>query len=458
MALESSPTRSQDTEAEYSARYASLQRRCRKERRTATPLTVAEWLLAAKPRWKNATWRKYKAAAIANWKSSVAARRPEAAECESAIALIAEVRQTGCAKASTATSATKSKRFTTKDQAAIFAALENSAARHAAALRDLLRASLAAGLRPIEWHKASLEPAEDGHVLKLVVQNGKHTNGRAHGQIRTLRWRKLGAEQIAAIEAFVGRANSFATRQEYLGYVACLCDLMHDVVREICPRRLRHVTIYSCRHEVAAMAKLVYAPEEVAALMGHAVDETASIHYGRAKKGGAQVARLWELLPEPDPEEVGRVRRKLEDGMQRLRTIAALRENARPGAAESVRGDVRSADREHLSGAGANGPGRRAWAFKELHLEDDAVAVENAGKEKGDEPAWDDFPVPAPSRTAADARKAQALESESLRRVADRRSAALLDALDQFLDQAKRGQRDPAQAHEDPLPGPTVRR
>ena len=111
---------------------------------------------------------------------------------------------------------------------------------------------------------------------------------------------------------------------------------MRQLTEELFPRRQVRPTMYTPRHEASARWKARYVESAttvearlkglamVAALLGHASDETATRHYGRPQRGERGSSRL--PVPVPDPAEVARVRRRMQRNLERL---AALR--PRPG-------------------------------------------------------------------------------------------------------------------------------
>lgn len=76
---------------------------------------------------------------------------------------------------------------------------------------------------------------------------------------------------------------------------------------DLWPRRVQHYVLYSTRHTFAAAAKIIFARAEVAALMGHAVDDTATKHYSRPPKGSKRLPAI--ELPRPSVRDLARVRR-----------------------------------------------------------------------------------------------------------------------------------------------------
>ena len=85
-------------------------------------------------------------------------------------------------------------------------------------------------------------------------------------------------------------------------YNGCAIAL-YKACRQCWPRRKRHITLYSTRHQFSANAKSSgFSRAEIAAMMGHAVDITATIHYGRKQAGNEKVGIL------PVEDEVSKIR------------------------------------------------------------------------------------------------------------------------------------------------------
>ncbi len=102
--------------------------------------------------------------------------------------------------------------------------------------------------------------------------------------------------------------------------------LLRNACKQIWPRRKERYALYSCRHEFAAQARRVYTLQEVAALMGHGSDATATQHYGRPTRAHRRlVAAAPFPLPEPNPEEVARVRQLAHRQRERLTALTAVR-------------------------------------------------------------------------------------------------------------------------------------
>ncbi len=277
------------------------------------------WLIGRKPDWKEATWQFYAASASFGLEVEFARNPGSARESRQALEFLRSATLPEGLKVSQKTSAPKATRIRKDEKTRIFAALALSRSRYARSLEQFLDGALATGLRPCEWRNAEVAAPEEGFALKLVVRNAKFGNERAHGETRTLRWSAPSPEMQASVEWCVGKARSFATKEEYDCFVKALAELLRNIDRKFFEGK-SHIAPSSARHEFAAMAKLIYSPAEVAALMGHAVDTTPT-GYGRAKKTGSGrfASKLRAALPVPDPVEVARVKRVYDEGMRRMR-------------------------------------------------------------------------------------------------------------------------------------------
>lgn len=332
-------SRSHATTIAYAARVHGLAVRCRAELGLweAEPLMSGDlvaWLIAQKTGWAPTTWRLYKAAVAAELDEAI--RRGLAPTSESAGATLEddeltelqEARhrldvesQAGCVKKSTRTSAQKLKRLPPAERRRICNELSKASARYGPVLADCLEAGALTGLRPCEWPSVMILPGTGTGALALLVTNAKQGPHRAHGPTRTLTFEKLQDQKRAALRRWLAIVAA-CDAPTYRRLLSRLSDLLYRTTRALWPRRRRHPTLYSARHEAAAMFKIVYPPEDVAAMMGHATDVTASAHYGRCRPGKQglppDVREALSNLPRPAPTEVLRVRRLLTDQRARL--------------------------------------------------------------------------------------------------------------------------------------------
>jgi hypothetical protein len=93
-------------------------------------------------------------------------------------------------------------------------------------------------------------------------------------------------------------ALEYTSRQEACG------QLLRAACRTLWPTRTRGYSLYSCRHQATSHLKAALAPQEVAAVLGHAVTDTM-VSYGKRRSAWPVDLRL--PPPEPLPAAVKRV-------------------------------------------------------------------------------------------------------------------------------------------------------
>ena len=168
---------------------------------------------------------------------------------------------------------------------------------------DWLVAAVATGLRPGEWREAAL--LREGSLSLLVFQRTKTTNGRGLGVEAVLDVSALGEVERAAILRMAERgriwheAHEFHQRQESCG------QLLRAACKALWPNRTRTYSLYSCRHQATSLFKAALAPEEVAAILGHAVTGSM-VSYGRRSQ--AWLVDSCSPPPRPTPAAVAAVR------------------------------------------------------------------------------------------------------------------------------------------------------
>jgi len=272
----------------------------------SVPLTtVVEYVINRKPTYSRNTWKQYKNALRCHAEKVIEIRLEKVVseEALAAIRMLDRESSEGCMKAGTRTSALKQKTFKKADFDQLIAYLERHIGKHryARALSLWLKASRLTGRRPSEWEHTDLIRIDITPELK--VQNAKATNGRGNGEERTLLLDRStnGAleiiqDMIEMVEGYLSEMP-FAQLQKYLG------DYMNRAARSCFGKRKKYPTLYSTRHQVSADAKMSgLSRAEVAALMGHATDETAGTHYARKVSGESVVG------VRPIPSEVSTVR------------------------------------------------------------------------------------------------------------------------------------------------------
>lgn len=293
------PGKTEATLEAYFKRSQILLKKCKKEldltqNDLLDPRQFAAWLIDLRPTLSKSSWRQYKSSVVCylqqfNTQSSL-----------DALDYISTHDSDQCKKNSDKTSSGKLKKFPLKDFQKITEHLKTTPGRWNKALYEWLICGCLTGLRPQEWKNAII--TEINGVKALVIQNAKNTNGRAHGETRTLLLASFSTDELKTLENHVQRSNLWYNLNQFDDlYQGCSLTLYY-VSRKIWPNRKRHITLYSCRHQFTANAKASgFSTLEIAAMMGHRVDTTATTHYGK-KASGHELLRVKAL--ESDIERV----------------------------------------------------------------------------------------------------------------------------------------------------------
>ena len=170
------------------------------------------------------------------------------------------------------------------------------------------------GLRPCEWRTAKLTVIADKSYL--IIRNGKHTNGRSHGEFRHLDVTDLKEVELILIQRQLKVVSQHAENDStWKTYYSGVRKTIHKVTRKFMPYQRKYPTLYSTRHQFAANAKFAgMGKVEIAAMMGHATDETAGCNYGLKRYGGGG------CKVKPDNVEMQKVRVKVINN-QRIRKM-----------------------------------------------------------------------------------------------------------------------------------------
>lgn len=326
------PNRSQSTVNAYRRRVEQLRRQAAQtlgypNPRDVPPIELVEYLIGRKEAsriWQEtskdwsagkqarrqprqalarATWRQYKGALlfVLEQERQAATEGVVAEELDVAIRHLRPESQTGCLKRSSRTSGTKLKAMPAADFETIVTYLQAQVGRqrHANTLLTWMRADRLVGLRPSEWARSGLIEVDGRPALR--VANAKHTNGRANGTHRTLMLDRLTPAEIEYIDEML---YMLVEMEKEAGYdfhqhMNQLRVYMHAVTRHCLGTRTRYPSLYSGRHQFVADAKAgERSPEEIAAMVGHGSDATASTHYGRTARGDAENIRVSALASE----------------------------------------------------------------------------------------------------------------------------------------------------------------
>ncbi len=304
MPISQHPTKSASTLRAYPARARLLIQQCRRNLEVGPHEALGErqlvgWLIHRKTTYSASTWRQYKASISHFLEREVTGG---SAGAEEALAMLAEEGTLGCAKHTNRSSGSKLKRLPYKQYQAVLAHLEEHPSTWSGDLSRWLNSALLTGLRPSEWTGANMEINAGAPIL--VIDNAKATNGRAHGPTRTLILDGLSAQERTTIAEHVERVRGFHQAGEFDRIRDGCARLLVSTQRKLWPKRKKTITLYSARHQFTADAKASgFSTEELAAMMGHAVDTTATRHYGRGAAG-------WGMTRvRPAQSDVERVRR-----------------------------------------------------------------------------------------------------------------------------------------------------
>lgn len=262
------------------------------------PRQIVGWLAKKKITYSASTWRQYKSAMICSLENELDLldERLDPTPWAEAIEMLRNIVNEGDGVKDGGTSAKKLKKFPQSDFTHLDTYLKSKPHQTHEALRDWLQSGIWTGLRPVEWRDCEL--IDINGIPALLVQNAKHSNGRAHGKTRTVILQRFTPEELETLKRHLARVHKWYSAGIYdRMYHACSSKL-YTVVRKLWPKRTRHLTLYSTRHQFVADAKASnFSLIEIAALMGHAVDETASEHYGK-RAAGQQITKVQALAAE----------------------------------------------------------------------------------------------------------------------------------------------------------------
>jgi hypothetical protein len=276
-----------------------------------------DWIISLKPEISRSTWRQYKASVL--WYL-------ELKNETTLIDFLKNVNNDGCKNykdipvISRKTSAKKKKSVTEREEQNICQYLNETSndSYWSKPTLAIFKATLATGLRPEEWQSATLISEENSIYSKdelpvLRVLNAKNTNGRSHGEYRTLHLINMDKSDLLYIRIALQYTNPRTDNgwmkqdgkvKSWHEYYKFIRSHLYRITLKLYPVATRRVTIYSCRHQfIANLKKAKYSKEEIAAIVGHGTDETATVHYGRSKFG-----RDKKGLPTPNMDEVRRIK------------------------------------------------------------------------------------------------------------------------------------------------------
>ncbi len=292
-------TKTQDTIAEYTSRVVTMAKRVECSFNSQDfPDALLNQLLIEKANISKATWFKKKASLIYYF---------EQRNRRDLIDKLQAIGPDGALSKTTNTSARKKKSLTEIEEVRIRDELQRMSQDTTSWGRQLLAYTeciLTTGMRPIELHGAHLfndqkafldsgNQAEQytGDWPMLQVHNGKQTNGRSFGEKRHIDLSELNDRQMLFIKIALSYAHSLTTpadqSTDYTKYYNALRQAFSRVISKLFTGRSRYISLYTYRHQCIADMKADggYSLLQIAAIVGHGNDLTATEHYGRKRSG-----------------------------------------------------------------------------------------------------------------------------------------------------------------------------
>lgn len=146
-----------------------------------------------------------------------------------------------------------------------------------------LEVGIVTGLRPVEWKDAVF----DRNTCTLTVNNAKFDAVRGNGPQRHIIFDRADhRDEITKISQFVANRDYLAAKDGFKAlYDKCRKRLWY-ICASLWPNAEVRPSLYSPRHQFTSnMKKAGLSRAEIAALMGHRSDYTATCHYGRRISG-----------------------------------------------------------------------------------------------------------------------------------------------------------------------------
>lgn len=268
-----------------------------------SPIEIVDWFLSSHDRWAPSTIRQYRSALRYFFGVLIYQNSERAEKIQPALNRLQEVvvapsnelshgeraRPRPSAKKNRLTSATKRRTLNLSQAQALDQAFAGLRHWYAPLARAMTRLSQEFGLRPIEWTQAWLKGAT------LVVTNAKCTNNRGNGAIRTLDLSAYKPAVLAEIQGLLDAIDAaLAVRGASWGKIHAGIQRAvraASIQTGIVALRIKPACPYTARHVAAARLKASFDRSTVAAMLGHATDETAMQHYARAYS-----ARGWKRI------------------------------------------------------------------------------------------------------------------------------------------------------------------
>jgi integrase len=296
-----SQTRTEETIDRYLKRADSILSRIADEMQLPedaypAPEDVVSYMQRHASEWKWATFRQYQASLVCRYQLEF--ERSQDPLFEKTAERIRALPRVDCKKDAEPgrTSSRKRKGVPKRDYDVLLANLSNPKQDGEYSRRAALwlMAALTTGLRPCEWHGASL--SADGAILTAC--NAKATNGRGTGPSRTV---PVHPDDVPVVRAHLESLHEMRSRGFSFAQIHNRCG---EALRRACQSLWgkdpsRRYALYSARHQFAANAKATKSQEEVAELLGHRSVRTARRHYAPRRSARAQFRDAHEASTMP---------------------------------------------------------------------------------------------------------------------------------------------------------------
>jgi len=232
------------------------------------PLRLVDWVGSLRPTWAGATWRAYRAALL----FVLHTEYPDLVD--RAVDLLNVASATLPAKPS---KVRRMKKLLPEHVAKLVELAGQRRSTNLSLAILLLQGGEILGLRPHEWFGARREG------LSAVIENSKHTNGRAFAKTRTVKLTSATEADLALVDHLISLAQAHGSDEGWRARVHAARNMLERAAAQL---GIRGLHLYSARHQFSANAKRDgLSRAEIAALMGHASIETAGTHYGRRSAG-----------------------------------------------------------------------------------------------------------------------------------------------------------------------------
>ncbi|MBE0420503.1 hypothetical protein EI165_10260 [Pseudoalteromonas nigrifaciens] len=195
------------------------------------------------------------------------------------------------------------------------------------ALMCMFNGSIATGLRPVEWSTAEIiDVAPENIELAppiLKVKNAKSTNGRSYGEYRYLGLSDLSEINMnfvrLAIRFCSNPVNKYGESITFPEFYKNCRGRFYNVINHVFNKpKDNRITLYSARHQFIANLKIAgYPLEEIACLVGHGNDLTASKHYGKRRVGNKNASGF----PKANKSDIAKVRARYQHFAQHNHNI-----------------------------------------------------------------------------------------------------------------------------------------